>query len=86
MILSAADHPRFGPVVERVHRNRLDYLRGLFAAAGVSAAAARARITYAAYLGHLQLSVAGGVQTDPDARRAFVDEIVATLGTSERSD
>lgn len=79
MIL-AAEHPQVGPVVARVHRARTDYLRRLFARAGLppARARARARVIYAAYLGHLHLVVGteAGEQS-PAARRVFLAEVVA---------
>lgn len=73
-ILLAADHPLVGPVVRRVHEVRIDYAARLLRARGLDAdrAAARARITYAAYLGNLLLSrdPAGGSEVDAAALRA----------------
>jgi AcrR family transcriptional regulator len=79
-ILAAAHHPRVGPVVVRVHDARLAYLRRLFQARGltVARARARARVAYAAYLGHLQLMMSRpNDPPKPAAIRAYVDELVA---------
>jgi AcrR family transcriptional regulator len=58
-LLKALDHPVVQPVMERVSKRRLDYLALAFRQAGMPRAAAqhRARLTYAAYVGFLQLSL-----------------------------
>ncbi|MCE1174069.1 MAG: TetR/AcrR family transcriptional regulator [Propionibacteriales bacterium] len=62
-LISAADDPQIGPVVARVHRQRLAFNEQLLLRLGASAedAAQTARVAYAAYLGSLALR-----QLDPD--------------------
>src|SRR5690606_5113572 len=56
-LLKALDHPAVQPVVQRVSQRRLEYLTASFRQAGLGRADAqhRARLTYAAYVGFLQL-------------------------------
>jgi AcrR family transcriptional regulator len=58
-LLKALDHPAVQPVMERVSKRRLDYLTLAFRQAGMARGEAqhRARLTYAAYVGFLQLSL-----------------------------
>lgn len=58
-LLKAQDHPAVQPVIQRVSQRRLDYLIASFRQAGLgrSEARHRARLTYAAYVGFLQLSL-----------------------------
>jgi AcrR family transcriptional regulator len=58
-LLKALDHPVVQPVMERVSKRRLDYLSLAFRQAGMARNEAqhRARLTYAAYVGFLQLSL-----------------------------
>ncbi len=58
-LLKALDHPLVQPVMERVSKRRLDYLALSFRQIGMARAEAqqRARLTYAAYVGFLQLSL-----------------------------
>ncbi|MGQ0800030.1 MAG: TetR/AcrR family transcriptional regulator [Pseudomarimonas sp.] len=58
-LLKALDHPLVQPVMERVSKRRLDYLSLAFRQIGMPRAEAqqRARLTYAAYVGFLQLSL-----------------------------
>ena len=58
-LLKALDHPTVQPVIERVSQRRLEYLAGSFREAGLDGADAhyRARLTYAAYVGFLQLNL-----------------------------
>lgn len=58
-LLKALDHPAVQPVMERVSKRRLDYLALAFRQAGMARGDAqhRARLTYAAYIGFLQLSL-----------------------------
>jgi AcrR family transcriptional regulator len=81
-LLSAADHPLVGPVVERVARRRIDYLATLFAAVGFPAAEAKRRglWAYSTYLGNLQL--AGrmpGLRPAGKAATRYLDSIVDTM-------
>lgn len=56
-LCAAADHPQVEPVLERVASRRMDYLAKAFGELGFAQAEARhrARLTYSAYLGFLQL-------------------------------
>jgi AcrR family transcriptional regulator len=58
-LLKALDHPSVQPVIDRVSQRRLEYLVASFRQAGMqrSDAVHRARLTYAAYVGFLQLSL-----------------------------
>jgi AcrR family transcriptional regulator len=58
-LLKALDHPLVQPVMERVSKRRLDYLGLSFRQIGMPRLEAqqRARLTYAAYVGFLQLSL-----------------------------
>lgn len=58
-LLKALDHPLVQPVMERVSKRRLDYLSLSFRQIGMPRPEAqqRARLTYAAYVGFLQLSL-----------------------------
>ena len=77
-----ADHPMVAPVLARVTDRRMSTLESLFAEHGLSRADARdrARLTYAAYLGHAQLAHATpGQLPKGKAFTAYVDRIVETL-------
>lgn len=81
-MLAAVAHPQIGPAVARVHAARMAFLRQLVEDAGVPPhqAATRARIGYGAYLGHLHLVHAQGVDAlDADGRRRISDEVVRLL-------
>ncbi|MFT3754589.1 MAG: TetR/AcrR family transcriptional regulator [Pseudoxanthomonas sp.] len=58
-LLKALDHPMVQPVIDRVSQRRLDYLIASFRQAGMDRVQAqhRARLSYAAYVGFLQLSL-----------------------------
>lgn len=58
-LLKAPDHPAVQPVIGRVSQRRLDYLTASFRQAGLGRTEARhrARLTYAAYVGFLQLNL-----------------------------
>lgn len=58
-LLKALDHPAVQPVIDRVSQRRLEYLVASFRQAGLvrQDAIHRARLTYAAYVGFLQLSL-----------------------------
>lgn len=62
-MISASNHPQLGDTIARVTRARLAFLERIFAELRFSPAVARtrARIAYAAYVGHLQLRL-----LDPD--------------------
>ena len=56
-LLKALEHPAVAPVIQRVSQRRLEYLTASFRQAGLgrNEAQNRARLTYAAYVGFLQL-------------------------------
>jgi len=56
-LCTAADHPKVEPLLERVAERRMKQIEAAFAEIGFDAANAshRARLTYSAYLGFLQL-------------------------------
>ncbi|CAN4280322.1 MULTISPECIES: TetR/AcrR family transcriptional regulator [unclassified Pseudoxanthomonas] len=58
-LLKALDHPSVQPVIDRISQRRLEYLVAMFRQAGLQRGDAmhRARLTYAAYVGFLQLSL-----------------------------
>ncbi|UOV06484.1 TetR/AcrR family transcriptional regulator [Pseudoxanthomonas sp. F37] len=58
-LLKALDHPSVQPVIDRISQRRLEYLVAMFRQAGLQRTDAthRARLTYAAYVGFLQLSL-----------------------------
>jgi AcrR family transcriptional regulator len=58
-LLKALDNPAVQPVIERVSRRRLEYLTASFRQTGLGRVEAqhRARLTYAAYVGFLQLNL-----------------------------
>ena len=81
-VFAAADHPLVHPVVERVTGARLEYLEEIFVALGFDpvVARARARIAYAAYLGHVQPRVIDGrAEQSVRAVRRYVGELMRVL-------
>jgi AcrR family transcriptional regulator len=58
-LLKSLDHPAVQPVINRVSARRLEYLTASFRQTGLgrSEARHRARLTYAAYVGFLQLNL-----------------------------
>jgi len=58
-LLKAIDHPLVKPVLERVSKRRIDYLTASFRMAGLPRKQAldRALLTYASYVGFLQLNL-----------------------------
>lgn len=81
-LLKAVDHPLVRPVLERVSKRRIDYLTASFRQAGMprSAAINRARLTYAAYVGFLQLNMQLGYpKLNHDEFEQYVAHLSATL-------
>lgn len=81
-LLKALDHPIVQPVMQRVSKRRLDYLTLAFRQVGMVKAAAqhRAHLTYAAYVGFLQLALQLGQPRLQQAEfEAYVDHVMATL-------
>jgi AcrR family transcriptional regulator len=81
-LLKALDHPIVQPVMERVSQRRLEYLTASFRQAGLTRGDAlnRARLTYAAYVGFLQLQLQLQASRTPrDELDAYVEHMMATL-------
>jgi AcrR family transcriptional regulator len=81
-LLKAMDHPVVQPVMQRVSERRLDYLTASFRQAGLARVEAqqRARLTYAAYLGFLQLSLQlYQPRMSHDEYEAYVEHVTDTL-------
>ena len=85
-ILSTVDHPQVGPVVGRVEEARIAYVVGLLQDRGltVARAEARARLLYAAYLGHLRMATQGERGLSEGARAAFVAEVGVLVCSDSR--
>ncbi len=81
-LLRALDHAKIQALMARVSQRRMDFLALAYRQAGMerTAAAHRARLTYAAYVGFLQMNVHLGIsrlnQADFDA---YVEHVLDTL-------
>ena len=80
-ILRAGGDPSVDAAVDRVNTQRLDYLVKTFRALGhaLPAARHRARIGYAALLGHRRLQASTATKLSKTAVRQFGDELVRAL-------
>ena len=81
-LLRALDHPRIQSLMARVSQRRMDFLALAYRQAGMerSAASHRARLTYAAYVGFLQMNVHLGVpRLSQDDYEAYVEHVIDTL-------
>lgn len=81
-LLKALDHPVVRPVMERVSQRRLEYLTASYRQAGLGRidAIQRARLTYAAYVGFLQLSLQlQQPRLHHDEFESYVEHVMATL-------
>ena len=81
-LLKAPDHPAVQPVIDRVSQRRLDYLTASFRQVGLGRTDARhrARLTYAAYVGFLQLNLQLHQARMPQEEfEAYVEHLTATL-------
>lgn len=81
-LVNALDHPQVKPVMERVSERRLDYLTTSFRQAGLAGddARHRARLTYAAYVGFLQMSLQLQQMRPPrEEFEAYVEHMMDTL-------
>ena len=81
-LLKALDHPAVQPVIDRVSKRRLDYLTASFRQTGLGREDAlhRARLTYAAYVGFLQLNLQLHQARMPQEEfEAYVEHLTATL-------
>jgi len=79
-LLKALDHPAVQPVVQRVSQRRLEYLTASFRQAGLGRADAqhRARLTYAAYVGFLQLRTQQPKMTHEEFEE-YLEHVINTL-------
>lgn len=81
-LLKALDHPAVQPVIDRVSQRRLDYLVASFRQAGLvrQDAIHRARLTYAAYVGFLQLSLQlQQPRMTHDEFETYLEHVISTL-------
>lgn len=81
-LLKAMDHPVVQPVMQRVSKRRLEYLVLAFRQVGLPRAEAqhRAHLTYAAYVGFLQISLQlRQPRMQHEEFEAYVDHVMATL-------
>jgi AcrR family transcriptional regulator len=81
-LLKALDHPLVVPVMARVSSRRTEFLETAYRQAGLGASDAlnRARLTYAAYVGFLQLNFTLGLpRLSHDEFDAYIEHMIATL-------
>ena len=81
-LLKALDHPLVVPVMARVSSRRTEFLETAYRQAGLGPADAlnRARLTYAAYVGFLQLNFTLGLpRLSHDEFDSYVEHMIATL-------
>jgi len=81
-LCAAADHPHVEPVLERVAERRMEHLAHAFGELGFPAREAehRARLTYSAYLGFLQLQrQRQAPNLSSQDFEAYVEHVIATL-------
>ncbi|MEO7072446.1 MAG: helix-turn-helix domain-containing protein [Rhodanobacter sp.] len=81
-LLKALDHPQVVLVIARVSQRRMEFLTTIYREAGLSPAQAlnRARLTYAAYVGFLQLNFTFGLsRLNHDEFDDYVEHMIGTL-------
>ena len=81
-LLKALDHPLVVPVMARISQRQMEFLRQLYTEAGLDAQASlnRSRLTYAAYVGFLQLNFTPGLpRVSHEDFDAYVEHMLATL-------
>jgi len=81
-LLKALDHPLVVPVMARVSQRRTEFLHTAYTEAGMppDEALNRARLTYAAYVGFLQLNFTLGLpRLTHDEFDTYVEHMIATL-------
>ena len=81
-LLKALDHPQVVPVMARVSQRRMEFLNTAYREAGMPPTEAlnRARLTYAAYVGFLQLNFTLGLpRISHEEFDAYVEHMIATL-------
>ncbi|HET7299454.1 MAG TPA: helix-turn-helix domain-containing protein [Oleiagrimonas sp.] len=81
-LLKALDHPAVLALMARVSARRMDFLALAYREAGMNPAQAqhRARLTYAAYVGFMQINMTLGLpRLSHDEFDAYVDHVTDTL-------
>ncbi len=81
-LCSAADHPQVEPLLERVAERRMQHINDAFREIGFDASEAshRARLTYSAYLGFLQLQKQHQAPILSSGEfEAYMTHVIATL-------
>lgn len=81
-LLQALDHPQVKPMMTRVSQRRMNLLEVAFRQAGLAAEDARhrARLTYAAYVGFLQLNLALELpHLSHEQYEAYVEHVIEAL-------
>jgi AcrR family transcriptional regulator len=81
-LLKALDHPVVQPVMQRVSQRRMDWLTLAYRQVGLARPQAqqRARLTYAAYVGFLQLSLQlGQPRLSQEEFEEYVGHVMMTL-------
>ena len=81
-LLKALDHPLVVPVMARVSQRRTEFLNTAYREAGLPTREAlnRARLTYAAYVGFLQLNFTLGLpRLSHDEFDSYIEHMIATL-------
>ncbi len=81
-LLSAADHPKVEPLLERVAERRMRHIEAAFGEIGFNPeeASHRARLTYSTYLGFLQLQRQHQApQLSSEEFEAYMIHVIATL-------
>jgi AcrR family transcriptional regulator len=81
-LLQALDHPLVKPMMTRVSQRRMEVLELAFRQAGLDHEAAqhRARLSYAAYVGFLQLNLTLELpHLSHEQYEAYVEHVIATL-------
>lgn len=86
-LVKAMNHPIVNPVVERLSKSRLAYLTALFRDVGLDETQAphRARLTYAAYIGLLQLNMQiKQFRLQQEEFEAYIEHVMQTLIPSQK--
>ncbi|HET7662297.1 MAG TPA: helix-turn-helix domain-containing protein [Rhodanobacteraceae bacterium] len=81
-LLKALDHPAVLALMARVSARRMDFLAAAYREAGMNPAQAqhRARLTYAAYVGFMQINMTLGLpRLSHEEFDAYVDHVTDTL-------
>ena len=81
-LLTAADHPKVAPLLERVAERRMRHIEAAFGEIGFNPeeASHRARLTYSTYLGFLQLQRQHQApQLSSEEFEAYMIHVIATL-------